>query len=99
MLEYPRWKYILVVVVLGLALILALPNVFGDDPSLQIARKDHDPMLATSLPTVEQFLRDSHLAYSTAYLDGGRITVRFADTADQFKARDEVNAKYADQYI
>lgn len=99
MLEYPRWKYILVVVVLGLALILALPNLFGEDPALQIARKDHDAMTAASLPTVEQFLRDEHLAHTTAYLDGGRIMVRFAGTADQFKARDEVNAKFADQYI
>jgi preprotein translocase subunit SecD len=99
MLEYPRWKYILVLVVLCVALILALPNVFGDDPALQIARKDHDPMTAASLPTVEQFLKDGHLAYSAAYLDGGRIMVRFADTADQFKARDEVNTKFADEYI
>ncbi len=99
MLEYPRWKYILVLVVLVLALILALPNVFGDAPALQIARKDHDPMVATSLPAIEQFLKDQHLSYTDAYLDSGHIMVRFADTADQFKARDAVNAKYADQYI
>ncbi len=55
MLEYPRWKYLLVLVVLGLALILALPNVFGEAPALQVARKDHDPMLAASLGTVEQY--------------------------------------------
>src|ERR1700761_6856395 len=99
MLEYPRWKYVLVLVVLLLALVLALPNLFGDDPALQIARKDHDPMTAASLPTIEQFLRDDHLGYTAAYLDAGRIMVRFANTADQFKARDEVNTKFADQYI
>jgi preprotein translocase subunit SecD len=99
MLEYPRWKYILVLVVLVLALILALPNLFGDDPALQIARKDGDPMKAASLPTLQQFLMDEHLAYTAAYLDGGHAMVRFAETADQFKARDEVNTKFADQYI
>src|SRR3984885_8819874 len=99
MLEYPRWKYILVAVVLGLALILALPNVFGEQPSLQIARKDHDPIAAAALPTVEQFLTDEHVGYSNAYLDDGRIVVRFANTTDQFKARDAVNAKFADEYI
>lgn len=99
MLEYPRWKYVFVLVVLLLALILALPNLFGEDPALQIARKDHDPMLAASLPTVEQFLNDEHLAHTSAYLDSGRIMVRFANTADQFKARDAVNTKFADQYI
>ncbi|HTY94941.1 MAG TPA: protein translocase subunit SecD [Steroidobacteraceae bacterium] len=99
MLEYPRWKYVLIAVVLGLALLLALPNVFGEDAALQIARKDHDPIAAATLATVEQFLNDAHLAHTAAYLDGGRIIVRFANTADQFKARDAVNAKFADQYI
>ncbi len=99
MLEYPRWKYLLVVVVLLLALIVALPNVFGDAPALQIARKDHDSIVAAALPTVEQFFKDEHLGYTTAYLDSGRIMVRFANTADQFKARDAVNTKLADQYI
>ena len=44
MLEYARWKYILVAVVLLLALLFALPNFFGDDPALQVARKDHAPI-------------------------------------------------------
>ena len=42
MLEYARWKYILVAVVLVVALLFALPNLFGDDCALQIARKDRD---------------------------------------------------------
>jgi preprotein translocase subunit SecD len=99
MLEYPRWKYLLVLVVLGLALILALPNLFGDAPALQIERKDKDPLTATSLPMIEQFLKDEHLSHTTSYLDSGRIMVQFANTADQFKARDAVNTKFADQYI
>jgi preprotein translocase subunit SecD len=99
MLEYPRWKYLLVLVVLVLALILALPNLFGDAPALQIERKDHEPLTATSLPLIEQFLNEGHLSHTTSYLESGRIMVRFANTADQFKARDAVDTKYADQYI
>ncbi|HEV2700570.1 MAG TPA: protein translocase subunit SecD [Steroidobacteraceae bacterium] len=99
MLEYPRWKYVLVLVVLAVAFVLALPNIYGDDPALQIARKDHDPMVATALPAIKQFLADEHLGYTTVYQDGANIMVRFGSSADQFKARDAVNAKYADQYI
>ena len=99
MLEYPRWKYILILVVLLLGLVLALPNIFGQDLALQIARKDHDPMKAGALPGIEQFLNDEHLAHTSAYLDGDRVMVRFADNADQLKARDAVNTKFADQYI
>ena len=41
MLEYARWKYILIALVLMLALLFALPNFFGEDPALQVERKDH----------------------------------------------------------
>ncbi|MGH8286027.1 MAG: hypothetical protein ACRETT_09700, partial [Steroidobacteraceae bacterium] len=40
MLEYARWKYILVALVVVASLLFALPNFFGEDPALQIARKD-----------------------------------------------------------
>ena len=53
MLEYARWKYILVAVVLLLALLVALPNFFGEDPALQVARKDHAPIDASGSQTVE----------------------------------------------
>jgi preprotein translocase subunit SecD len=99
MLVYPRWKYLLILVVVMFALVLALPNIFGQDPALQIERKDHDPLTVAALPAIEQFLNGEHLAYGSAYLDGGHVMVRFAESADQFKARDAVNTKLADQYI
>src|SRR5438874_3656180 len=57
MLEYARWKYILVAVVLLLALLFALPNVFGEDPALQVERKDHSPVTQDAARAVESFLR------------------------------------------
>src|ERR1700722_15759149 len=99
MLVYPRWKYLLILVVVMFALVLALPNIFGQDPALQIARKDHDPLTVAALPAIEQFLNGERLAHSSAYLDDGHVMVRFAESADQFKARDAVNSKLADQYI
>ena len=40
----PLWKYLLIVVVVIPGLIYALPNLFGDDPGLQIrpATAAHD---------------------------------------------------------
>jgi preprotein translocase subunit SecD len=99
MLEYARWKYLLVGIVLLLSLIFALPNVFGDAPALQVARKDHTPMDAAAEATVQKFLDDEKIPYSRIALDTGRVMVHFADVADQFRARDGVNAKFKDQYI
>ncbi len=99
MLEYPRWKYILIVVVLALGVLLALPNVFGDDPALQVATKNHNPVGPDALPGIEAYLKQQNIAYSNAYVDDGRVMVRFPSTTEQFKARDAVNDKFQDQYI
>ena len=99
MLEYARWKYILVAVVLALALLFALPNVFGDDPALQVARKDHAPITTDVSHEVEAFLMERNVPYVKSYIDNDRLMVRFANVDNQLAARDAVNAKYAGTYI
>ena len=78
MLEYPRWKYILVAVVLLLAMLFALPNVFGEDPALQVERKDHTAMTADSARAVETFLTQRGVHYGKSYIDSGRLMLRFS---------------------
>ena len=34
--KYPLWKYILILVIIVPGLLYALPNLYGDDPGLQV---------------------------------------------------------------
>ncbi len=90
MLEYPRWKYILVSAVLLIALIFALPNFFGDDYALQIARKDRAAMTADELAKVQTVLKTNDVTFNRIYLDGKNVMARFPDGDQQLKARDIV---------
>src|SRR5690349_903775 len=99
MLEYARWKYILVGIVLLLALVFALPNVFGEAPALQVARKDHAAMDATAQTAVEKFLTDQKIPFAHSNVDNGRLMVHFRDVPEQLQARDAVNAQFKNQYI
>ena len=56
MLEFARWKYVLVSVVLVAACFFALPNIFGEDPALQVVRKDRVPMDVAAEARVAKFL-------------------------------------------
>ena len=56
MLDFPRWKYVLVTVLLLAALVFALPNFFGEDPALQVVRRNHEPMDASAQQIVEDTL-------------------------------------------
>jgi preprotein translocase subunit SecD len=99
MLEYARWKYVLVAIVLLVALLFALPNVFGEDPALQVARKDRADMNAQSAQSVESFLREKKIQFDRSYLESGRQMVRFRGVPDQLQARDAVNEHFADSYV
>jgi preprotein translocase subunit SecD len=99
MLEFARWKYILVAVVLAVAFVLALPNVFGEDAALQVARKDRLAVDATGQKAVEDFLRGKEISYSRSYVDNGRLMLHFDDVPNQLKARDAVNESLAAEYV
>src|SRR3569833_179657 len=99
MLEYARWKYILIVVVLLLSTLFALPNVFGDDPAIQIARADHTNLKADDATAIVSYLKDQKITVDKSYVDDGKVMLRFADTTEQFKARDAIKDHYKDQYI
>jgi preprotein translocase subunit SecD len=90
MLEYARWKYILVGVVLAVAFLFALPNLFGDDFALQIARKDRSAIDAPQLANIENTLKQSGVTYTSVELDDGNVIVRFADNESQLRGRDIV---------
>lgn len=99
MLEYARWKYVLVAFVLVVAFFFALPNFFGEDPALQVVRKDRAPMDTAAAARIAGFLDERGVHYHSTFVDSGRLMVRFADVATQLQARDAVNENLKDEYI
>jgi len=99
MLEFPRWKYALVAIVTLLALMFALPNFFGTDPALQVARKNRQAMDEGARQTVVTLLSQRGSAMGGAYIDDGKLIVRFASVQDQLKARDAVNDALSADYV
>jgi len=84
--RYPLWKNLLVLfVVLGGAL-LALPNIYGDDPALQITREDGSPMSELTVSGIRSTLEEQEIEFLEAALDGDAAIVRFPDVATQLLA-------------
>lgn len=99
MLEFPRWKYAIVAIVLVFAAIFALPNVFGEDAALQVARKDREAVSEESRASVESLLRGGGVTVSRSYIDNGRLMLHFDEVPEQLKARDLVNEQLAKEYV
>jgi preprotein translocase subunit SecD len=96
MLEFPRWKYVLVALVILVAALLALPNVFGEDPALQVERKDRAPMDEQARQSIEDLLRKQQILIKRDYLDSGRLILAFGDVSAQLRARDTVDTTLSD---
>src|SRR5580658_4055744 len=96
MLEFPRWKYVLVTLVLVIGLLFALPNLFGEDPALQVERKSRAPMDDFARQSIEELLHKQNILIKRDFIDSGRLILAFGDVASQLKARDAVDATLSD---
>jgi preprotein translocase subunit SecD len=87
--RYPLWKSLLFIGVMLVALLLSLPNLFGEAPALQLSRKDREPFGGpAAVQQFEALLKRENVAYDTAYLQDERVIIRFADVPGQLRARD-----------
>src|SRR5689334_22505096 len=99
MLEFARWKYILVGVVALLALLIAAPNFFGEDIALQVARKDRAVIDEAARKSIEDALKAKGIAVKRAFIDGDRVMVTFDEINAQLAARDLVNDTLSQTYV
>jgi preprotein translocase subunit SecD len=97
MIAYPRWKIALVAVVLVIGIFFAVPNLFGEENALQLAR-DRAAVLDSDRVAVLQILKDKGVTPTGAFLDQGRLTLRFSSKQDQLKARDVIGEARPNQF-
>jgi preprotein translocase subunit SecD len=97
MISYPRWKIALVAIVVILGIFLALPNLFGEESALQLAR-DRAVVTPSDRASVETLLKDKGVTPTGAFLEQGRLTLRFVSKQDQLKARDLIGEARANQF-
>jgi preprotein translocase subunit SecD len=97
MISYPRWKIAFVAIMLVIGIFLAVPNLFGEENALQLAR-DRAAVTDDDRTAVEKILKEGGVTPSGAFLDQGRLTLRFSSKQDQLKARDLINEARPNQF-
>ncbi|MFM2007301.1 MAG: hypothetical protein RLZZ09_2956, partial [Pseudomonadota bacterium] len=96
--HFPLWKNILIIFILALATIYALPNLFGEDPSVQLSPARGSTLDQALVTQSEKALADAGLKPKAVELGEKRLLVRFADTDAQLKAADALKVAYGDRY-
>ncbi|MBL4700605.1 MAG: protein translocase subunit SecD [Phycisphaeraceae bacterium] len=97
---YPFWKNAMLLCILVIAVIYALPNLFPEDPSIQISHDTGE--LPTSLQAQVEAVLSQHELVSKAIEinEPQQLLIRFSDTDTQLIAADELkNALDSDHTV
>ncbi|QVL48054.1 MAG: protein translocase subunit SecD [Thiocapsa sp.] len=97
--QYPLWKNLLILgVVLG-ALLLAVPNLFSQDPSIEITAARGSQVTEASLAEVRAALETAGVPVKDVEpREGGKLLVRFASSADQLAGQDAIERALSERY-
>ena len=102
MLEFPRWKYALIVFVLILSTVYALPNLYPKDPSVQVTAARgtlSDADVESVHTTVNAALLSAEVQPKAIDLSKpGTVAVRLADTGQQAKAQAAIREALGQEY-
>lgn len=97
--RFPLWKNLLVVLVVIVGFLYSAPNLYGEDPALQVSAARGAEVQASTLDDVKKILDTHSLKFKSAVLEKGQILVRFTNTDDQLKSKELVTTALGDQFI
>ncbi len=84
--HYPLWKNLLILGIFLISLIYSLPNLFGEDPSVQVSSTS--ALTQEQASKVESTIKTSGVISKAFEFKDGRILARFKNTDDQLKIAD-----------
>ncbi len=97
--RYPPWKQLLIAAVLAAGVVFALPNVFGEDPAVQISGERGVAIDTGLAARVAGALEAGGVPARTVTLEEGRLLARFGDSETQLKAQDLLQADLGAGYV
>ena len=96
--RYPLWKNLMVIFLVAIGILYALPNLYGEDPAVQISGTRGQEANSGVLSEVQTVLKDNNLATKSIVLENGSILVRFNNTDAQLLAKDKITEKLGTNY-
>ncbi len=96
--QYPLWKYLIILAVILPGLLYAVPNLYGEDPGVQITGVRSFKVDENVLDRMEKALNEDGVRWQKVSLDASGARLRFADTETQLKAKDLLERELGDNF-
>jgi preprotein translocase subunit SecD len=96
--QYPLWKYLLLAFVVIAGMIYSLPNLYGEDPSIQISHRSQFLVEEDRL-AIESALKQNEITFKSVELINNKVLARFDDETTQLKAVGKLESSLEDKYL
>ncbi|MCK0525730.1 protein translocase subunit SecD [Anaerobiospirillum sp. NML120449] len=97
--KFPWWKNLLVFATIAIGFFYAIPNLYGEDPALQVSGTNGNPVSQEVAAEVENLLKTKNIKGISELDEQGQMLIRFTDTDTQIMAKDLVQSYLGDRYI
>ncbi|WP_323085084.1 protein translocase subunit SecD [Providencia alcalifaciens] len=97
--RYPLWKYLMLIAAILIGLLYALPNLYGEDPAVQITGVRGTAANEQTLIQVQKALETDKIQSKSVALENGAILARFNNSDVQLRAREVIMNALGDQYV
>ncbi|MDE9568561.1 protein translocase subunit SecD [Xenorhabdus bovienii] len=97
--RYPLWKYLMLIAAILIGLLYALPNLYGEDPAVQITGARGIAASEKTLDQVRNVLEKEQIKSKSIALENGAILARFNNSDVQLRAREALVSTLGEQYV
>ncbi len=99
--RYAPWRYILLILIIAVGVVYATPNLYGEDPAVQITHRVN-LVDENELARIRSLLDSENVDYRSIELDGPNILVRLGSEEAQLRAAarirellDDIDKRYS----
>ncbi|RJG47598.1 protein translocase subunit SecD [Motilimonas pumila] len=86
--KYPLWKYLMLICVISVGMLYATPNLYGEDPAVQVSGKRGAEVELATVSKVTDALAQANIEVKSSALENGKLLVRLVKPEDQLTAKE-----------
>jgi preprotein translocase subunit SecD len=99
-MRYPAWKYVLILFVMAISTLYALPNLYPDEPAVQITGAKAGSQIDQQVLTqAKAALKNAGITSHADSFDGKTALIRVNNSDDQLKAQDALKQALGESYV
>ena len=96
--RFPLWKNLMIIIIVLIGGLYALPNLYGEDPSVQISGTRGQEVNTETLSQVEHALANANISPKSTLLENNAILVRLNSDEQQLPAKEKIAEALGDKY-